>query len=89
MRSLLVALALGGFVAVSAVGTATPAAADTYVTVNHRDWHDDWRWRTRPRYYRPYYRPPVVYYPPPPPAYYYPPPYYYGPSFGFTLQGRG
>ncbi len=87
MRASLVALALGGVVAVSTLGVAAPASAQTVIQVQaDHDWRYD-RWRHR-HYYRPYYyrpRPPVVYYPPPPPpAYYYPPP-----RPGFSLYFRG
>ncbi len=87
MRTSLVAVALGGIVAVSALGAAAPASAQTVIQVQaDHDWRYD-RWRHR--HYRPYryYRPapPVVYYPPPPPpAYYYPPP-----RPGVSLYFRG
>ena len=82
MRKLLLGLALGGIVAVSAVGTAAPARADSDPAFVRAQADPYWRGRDRPywrdrRYYRPYHyrpRPPVVHYPPPAYYYYYPPP---------------
>jgi hypothetical protein len=91
MRRSLFALALGGIVAVSALGAATPASAQVVVAQAPAYYGGYYRGYYRPYRYRPY-RPPVVYYPPPPPpAYYYPPPaYYYPPTVGFgvTLGAR-
>lgn len=89
MLKSLAGLALGGLVAVSAMGAAAPALAEDSSIIQVQG-DRDWRWRDgrwRRPYYRPYYYrpPPVVYYPPPPPpAYYYPPP-----QPGFSLYFRG
>lgn len=90
MRKLLLGLALGGVVAVSAMGMATPALADSDPSIIRVQADPYWHGRDRPywrhRHYRPYYyrpAPPVVYYPPPPPVYYYYPPPRPGVSFYF------